>query len=335
MPRVSLGDVEALARSALEAAGANPRMAALTAAALVAAEAEGQSGHGLSRVAQYASFLRHGRADGAAEPVIANQRGGAVLVDARDGLAYPAVALAVEEVARRAAEHGVAFAGIANSHHSGAMGLPVAALARRGLVALAFTNSPAAMPVPGGRRALMGTNPVAAAFPRRDADPLVIDMALSEVARGKILFAAKEGRPIPEGWALDAQGNPTTDAKAAMGGIMLAMGGTKGALLALVVELLCCALTGSAFGFEADSFFEEQGNRPRLGQAILAVDPGAMAGRDAFLDRLEVFITAMCADPGVRLPGSRRAALAARAAAEGLEVTDALLAALQPPQRSA
>jgi (2R)-3-sulfolactate dehydrogenase (NADP+) len=335
MPRVSLHGAEALARDALVAAGANPRMAALTAAALVAAEAEGQSGHGLSRVAQYASFLRHGRADGAAEPVIANQRGGAVLVDARDGLAYPAVAMAVEEVARRAAEHGVAFAGITNSHHSGAMGLPVAALAKRGLVALAFTNSPAAMPVPGGKRALMGTNPVAAAFPRRDADPLVIDMALSEVARGKILFAAKEGRPIPEDWALDAQGNPTTDAKAAMGGIMLAMGGTKGALLALVVELLCCALTGAAFGFEADSFFEEAGNRPRLGQAILAVDPGAMAGRDAFLDRLEVFITAMCADPEVRLPGSRRAALAARAAAEGLEVSDALLSALQAPQRSA
>jgi (2R)-3-sulfolactate dehydrogenase (NADP+) len=335
MPRLNLADAEALSREALIAAGANPRMAALTAAALVAAEAEGQSGHGLSRVAQYASFLRNGRADGAAEPVIANQRGGAVLVDARDGLAYPAVALAVEEVARRAAEHGVAFAGITNSHHSGAMGLPVAALAKRGLVALAFTNSPAAMPVPGGRRALMGTNPVAAAFPRRDADPLVIDMALSEVARGKILFAAKEGRPIPEGWALDAEGNPTTDAKAAMGGIMLAMGGTKGALLALVVELLCCALTGAAFGFEADSFFEEQGNRPRLGQAILAVDPGAMAGRDAFLDRLEFFITAMCADPGVRLPGSRRAALAARAAAEGLEVTDALLTALRAPQRSA
>jgi len=304
-------------------------MAALTAAALVAAEAEGQSGHGLSRVPQYAAFLRNGRADGSAEPVIANARGGAVLVDARNGLAYPALALALEEVARRAAEHGVAFAGITNSHHSGAMGLPVAELARRGLVALAFTNSPAAMPVPGGRRALMGTNPVAAAFPRREEPPLVIDMALSQVARGKILFAAKEGRPIPEGWALDAEGNPTTDAKAAMGGIMLAMGGAKGALLALVVELLCTALTGAAFGFEADSFFTDEGNRPRLGQAILAIDPGAMAGRDAFLDRMEVFIAAMCADPEVRLPGSRRTALAARAAADGLEIPAALASSLQ------
>jgi (2R)-3-sulfolactate dehydrogenase (NADP+) len=328
MPRIALAEAERLVGSALAAAGANPRMAALTAAALVAAEAEGQGGHGLSRVPMYAGFLRNGRADGAAEPAVVAERGGAVLVDARHGLAYPAVALAVEEAASRAAAHGVAFAGITNSHHSGAMGLPVAALARRGLVALAFTNSPAAMPVPGGRRALMGTNPVAAAFPRRDADPLVIDMALSEVARGKIMVAAKEGRPIPPGWALDAEGVPTTDAKAALGGAMLAMGGTKGALLALIVELLCCALTGAAFGFEADSFFEAEGNRPRLGQAILAIDPGALAGREAFLDRLEFLLAVMAADPGVRLPGSRRAALAARAAAEGVEVPESLLKAL-------
>ena len=338
MPRLPLDEARSLAAAALERAGANPRMAAATAAALVAAEAEGQSGHGLSRIAQYAAFLRNGRADGAAEPAIVAQRGGAVLVDARHGLAYPALALAMEEVAALAASHGIAFAGITNSHHSGAMGLPVAALARRGLVALAFTNSPAAMPVPGGRRALMGTNPVAAAFPRRptppgkpgggpgDADPLVIDMALSEVARGKIMVAAKEGRPIPEGWALDADGNPTTDARAALSGAMLAMGGTKGALLALVVELLCVALTGAAFGFEADSFFEEDGNRPRLGQAILVVDPGALAGQGVYLDRIEALLAAMQADPDVRLPGSRRAALAARAAAEGIEVPAALLA---------
>jgi len=329
MPRLTLAEAEALARSALTEAGANPRMAALTAAALVAAEAEGQGGHGLSRVPQYAAFLRNGRADGAAEPAVVASRGGAALVDARHGLAYPALALAVEEAAGRALAQGVACIGIANSHHAGAMGLPVAALARRGLVALAFTNSPAAMPVPGGRRALMGTNPVAAAFPRRDAGPLVIDVALSEVARGKIMLAAKEGRPIPPGWALDAEGNPTTDAKAALGGAMLAMGGTKGALLALVVELLCCALTGAAFGFEADSFFQETGNRPALGQMLLAIDPGALAGRDAFLERVEVLIGAMLADPEVRLPGSRRADLAERAAREGIEVPEALLRSLR------
>jgi (2R)-3-sulfolactate dehydrogenase (NADP+) len=182
------------------------------------------------------------------------------------------------------------------------------------------------MPVPGGRRPLMGTNPVAAAFPRRAAGPpLVIDLALSAVARGKIMVAAKAGEAIPEGWALDAEGNPTTDAQAALSGAMLAVGGAKGALLALVVELLCCALTGAQFGFEADSFFADEGNRPRLGQAVLAVDPGALAGREAFLDRVEAMVAATLGEAGVRLPGARRAALAREAEAEALEVPEALL----------
>ncbi|MBB5690723.1 Ldh family oxidoreductase [Roseomonas alkaliterrae] len=326
--RLSLTDAEALARAALAAAGASAEMAARTAEALVQAEAAGQAGHGLSRVPQYAAFLRNGRADGAAVPRIVNERGGAVLVDARHGLAYPALALAEAEAAWRARAHGVAFAGVTNSHHSGAMGLPVARLARQGLVALAFTNSPAAMPVPGGRRPLMGTNPVAAAFPRRGAPPLLVDMALSEVARGKIMVAAKEGRPIPEGWALDAEGRPTTDAQAALSGAMLAMGGTKGALLAMVVELLCCALTGAAFGFEADSFFQDEGNRPRLGQALLVVDSGALAGAEAFAARIEAFVAAMAAEDGVRLPGSRREALLDEARRSGLDVPEALHARL-------
>ncbi|CAH0225374.1 Ldh family oxidoreductase [Roseomonas sp. CECT 9278] len=322
--RLTLNEAETLARIALAVAGASPAMAAATARALAAAEAAGQAGHGLSRVPQYAAFLRNGRADGAAVPRIVNERGGAVLVDARHGLAYAALALAESEAAWRARAHGVAIAGVTNSHHSGAMGLPVARLAQQGLVALAFTNSPAAMPVPGGRRPLMGTNPVAAAFPRRGAAPLVIDMALSEVARGKIMVAAKEGRAIPEGWALDAEGRPTTDPQAALSGAMLAMGGAKGALLAMVVELLCCALTGAAFGFEADSFFTDDGNRPRLGQALLVVDPGALAGAQAFADRIEAFVAAMAAEDGVRLPGSRRDALSAAAADQGVEIPDAL-----------
>lgn len=322
--RLTLTEAETLARSALAVAGADPAMAAATARALAAAEAAGQAGHGLSRVPQYAAFLRNGRADGAAVPRIVNERGGAVLVDARHGLAYPALALAESEAAWRARAHGIAIAGVTNSHHSGAMGLPVARLAQQGLVALAFTNSPAAMPVPGGRRPLMGTNPIAAAFPRRGAAPLVIDMALSEVARGRIMVAAKEGRAIPEGWALDAEGRPTTDPNAALSGAMLAMGGAKGALLAMVVELLCCALTGAAFGFEADSFFTDEGNRPRLGQALLAVDPGALAGAGAFADRIEAFVAAMAAEDGVRLPGSRRDALSAAAADHGVEIPEAL-----------
>lgn len=300
---------EALVAAALAAAGANPNMARLTAAALVGAELIGQAGHGLSRVTQYTAFLRNGRADGGAVPTLAAFRPGAALIDAHHGLAYPALALAEAEGAARARTQGVAFIGITNSHHSGAMGLPVARLARAGLVALAFTNSPAAMPVAGGRRPLLGTNPVAAAFPRAPPHPpLVVDLALSTVARGRISNHAMRGEPIPEGWALDAAGQPTTDARAALTGSLMPIGGTKGAMLALVVELLCVAITGAAFGFEADSFFSDEGNRPRLGQALLVIDPGALAGQGTYLTRIEALITAMLDDDGVRLPGLRHAA---------------------------
>lgn len=321
--RITLDDARRLAEAALLRAGAAPDAARTTAAALVQAEAIGQAGHGLSRLAQYCAFLRNGRADGAARPHLVRERGGAALIDAGNGLAYPALALAEAQAAARARANGVAFIGITNSHHSGAMGLPVARLAAQGLVALAFTNSPAAMPVPGGRVPLLGTNPVAAAFPRAvPHPPLVIDLALSTVARGKIMRAAQLSEAIPEGWALDAEGRPTTDAKAALHGAMLALGGDKGAALALMVELLCVALTGSAFGFEADSFFADEGNRPRLGQVILAVDPGALG--DGYLARVEALIAMMTRDAAVRVPGARRARLPAM-----LTLPDALAATLR------
>ena len=140
------------------------------------------------------------------------------------------------------------------------------------------------------------------------------------------MIAAQQGKPIPLGWALDRDGQPTTDAKAALDGLMLPAGGVKGAMLALIVELLCVALTGANFGYEADSFFVDEGNQPRLGQAFLVIDPAALAGADVYHSRLEALIDAMCADPAVRLPGERRARLAQQASREGVEVPDALYA---------
>jgi (2R)-3-sulfolactate dehydrogenase (NADP+) len=192
------------------------------------------------------------------------------------------------------------------------------------MVGLAFGNSPAAMPAAGGKRPLFGTNPIAAVFPRRGAAPLSVDLSLSEAARGKVMVAARKGQAIPPGWALDREGRPTTDAKAALDGSMLPMGGSKGAMLALVVELLACALTGAAFGYEADSFFVDAGNRPRLGQAFLVIDPDALAGHGVYLDRVEALVAAMLDDPGVRLPGYRRDALAAAAARNGIDIAQGL-----------
>lgn len=322
-----------LAQAALERAGASAAMAASTAAALVAADLQGLASHGVSRVPQYCGHLVHGRVDGRAEPCVVAGRGGALLVDAADGLAFPACELALREAIARAREFGVAFAGVTNSHHFGAAALHLDAVAKAGMVGLAFGNSPAAMPpwaaAGPARRALFGTNPIAAVFPRRNQAPLVIDLSLSEVARGKLMVAARDGKPIPLGWALDRDGNPTTDPQAGLDGMMLPAGGAKGAMLALLVELLCCALTGAHMGFEADSFFSDTGNRPRIGQAFIVVDPGALAGNDVYHERIETLVAAMLDQPDVRLPGDRRMDNAAKAGRDSITLPDALLQQLR------
>ena len=329
MPTFAQDELALIAARALARAGANPGMAAATAGALVYADARGLASHGVSRVPQYATHLANGRADGTAQPAIVHARAGAVLVDARCGLAFSACALAVGEAIARARDAGIAFAGVTNSHHFGVAGYHLVPVAAAGMVGLAFGNSPAAMAAAGGTRPLFGTNPIAAVFPRRAGAALEIDLSLSEVARGKLMIAAKEGRAIPPGWALDRDGRPTTDPQAGLDGSMLPMGGTKGAMLALVVELMVTALTGAAFGFEASSFFVAEGNRPRLGQAFMVVDPEALAGRNVFYARVEALIAEMTKDAGVRLPGARREALAAKAARDGIAIPQSLADELQ------
>jgi (2R)-3-sulfolactate dehydrogenase (NADP+) len=315
--------------TALERAGAHAAMAQAAARHLVQAEAQGLPTHGMSRVPFYCSMLRNGRADGSAHPTLASDRAGACLIDNHDGLPYVSVEWAVGEVIQRARRNGIAFAGIRNSSHVGVLGIHLLAVAEAGLVGFAFTNSPAAIPPWGGKKALFGTNPVAAAFPRRDADPIVIDLALTTVVRGRIMMAMRKGERIPEGWALDRHGKPTTDPKEAIEhGSLFPIGGAKGAMLALMFELICASLTGAAIGPEADSFFSEKGNKPRIGQAFMAIDPGALAGRDKFAERVETVVSTMLSDPEVRLPGARRFA-AERAAKAGIEVPDDLLAQIE------
>ena len=332
MAQLSIGQATGLVTRALAAAGANDTMARSVARALVLAESQGLSGHGLSRVGQYCTHLRNGRANGAAIATVARQKGAALLVDAGTGLAFPACEMAIETAISTARELGVCFAGVTNSHHAGVMVDHLRPVAAAGMVAIAFANSPAAMPAAGGRHPVFGTNPVAAIFPRRNADPLMIDLSLSEVARGKLMVAAKAGQPIPQGWALDADGEPTTDPQKGMMGSMLPVGAassTKGAMLALMVELMVTAVTGAQFGFEASSFFVDEGNQPRIGQAFIVIDPGALAGLDAYFDRMETVITEMLRDDGVRLAGARRLALERRAATDGLQVADGMVAQLE------
>ena len=327
--KLPAAEVQALVSGYLQQAGATAAMADSTARALVLAESQGLGSHGLSRVAQYATHLRNGRVNGAAVPRVLRRKGGALVVDAQEGLAFPACELAVREAVAAARTQGVAFAGVVRSHHCGVVVDHLRAAADAGMVGLGFANSPAAMPAAGGRHPIFGTNPVAAVFPRAAGLPLMIDLSLSEAARGKVAVAATAGKPIPPGWALDAEGRPTTDPKAGLAGSMLPIGAVsspKGAMLALVVELLVTAVIGANFGFEASSFFVDEGNRPGIGQAFMVIDPGALAGRDGFLSRVEVLVAEMQRDEGVRLPGARREALRLKAMADGLEVPDALVA---------
>ena len=330
MAIIAINELNALTVAALVNAGASQASAESTARALIYADAQGTGSHGVSRVPQYAGHMKSGRIDGRAVPSIAMQSGATAVIDAADGLAFPACDLAIQTAIDTAKKLGVAFVAINNSYHFGAAIYHLEAVAKAGMVGLAFTNSPAAMAAAGGKRPLFGTNPIAAIFPRKNGDPLAIDLALSEVARGKLMVAAKDNKAIPLGWALDSDGQPTTDPakglKGSMAPLGAATGSAKGAMLALVVELLVTAFTGARFGFEADSFFDVQGNKPKIGQAFLVINPDAMGGGDGYIERVETLIAAMLEDDGVRLPGGRRYELQRRAETAGVNVPDALLA---------
>ena len=319
-------ELEALITAALVASRTSEANARSVAHALTQAEIDGQKGHGLSRLPSYAAQARAGKVDGHAVPRLRQTRPGVLMIDAGNGFAFPAVDLVIAHLPAVAAATGIAAAGFTRSHHFGVVGRHVERLAEAGLIALAFANTPKAIAPWGGRGALFGTSPVAFAAPQRAAPALVVDMALSQVARGKILAAAQRGEPVPADWAVDADGRPTTDAQAALRGALQPIGGPKGAALALMVEMLAVALTGAQFGFEASSFFDAEGPPPGVGQLLLVADPDAFAGREAFLDRTASLTRMIEADAGARLPGTRRLALRAKAQSEGLAVDAKLVA---------
>jgi (2R)-3-sulfolactate dehydrogenase (NADP+) len=225
-----------------------------------------------------------------------------------------------------ARENGIACAGIRRSHHCGAAGHPVERLAEGGFIGLMFANGPAAMAPWGGSKPVFGTDPIAFACPLPDAAPIVIDLSLSKVARGNILTAKQKSEKIPEGWALDIHGKPTTDPDAALKGTMIPLGDAKGTALALMVELLAAGLTGANYAAEASSFFDTEGPPPGTGQLIIAIDPSAFAGG---IVRFGAMAKSIEEQAGARLPGARRLALRKKAMRDGLEVSSALLAEIQ------
>lgn len=314
---LSLADAHALLGAVFRGAGLSERAAASVARALVAAEAEGQTGHGFARIADYVAQARSGKVNPRAQ-ITVHARGPASLhVDADLGFAYPALDRAFDALVPLAREMGIAVVALSNSHHCGALSVQVDRIAQAGLIGLMVANTPKAIAPWGAKHAVFGTNPIAFATPCDDGPPLVMDLSLSKVARGKVMAAKKSGRNIPEGWALDSKGEPTTDPDAALAGTMIPIGQAKGTALALMVELLAAAFSGSAFSHEAGSFFSADGPAPRVGQTLIAINP---APQSDYAKRVTQILTEITGMEGARLPGARRQAAIAVARTHGLSV---------------
>ena len=325
--RLSLDEVEQLSYRMLVASGASAQQAEPTARSIREAEAEGIRTVGLGYLPTYCDHVACGKVHGHAVPTLTQPRPGTVVVNAALGFAHPAYELGETALVAAARENGIGVLVVQHSYSAGVLGWFVERLARQGLVALMFANSSATMAPHGGRRPFFGTNPIAWAAPRGNGVPVVADLSSSAVAWVAVNAAAQRGEPIPLGWALDADGQPTTDARAGLAGSMAPSGGHKGSALALLVDVLASGLGASKFSHEAGNFGGNEGGPPDVGQVVIAIDPSA-AGGVSVLDRFEHEFAALAAEPGVRLPGDHRRASRAVTTSEGVEVDDELFATL-------
>ena len=321
---MTLDAVEALSRSALRGAGASERQAGAVARSTRLAERDGIRSHGLMYVPIYAEHLRCGKVRGDAEPTVERSRSGAVRVDAGHGFAHPAIDKGWDAFTQAARENGVAALTVHNSYNCGVLGHHAERLAEAGLVGLCFTHAPASIAPTGGRKPVVGTNPFALAVPDgKGGAAFVIDQSASAIAKSEIILRSKSGEAIEEGWALDAEGSPTTDAAAALKGTMVPSGGTKGFNVGLAVEVLASCLAGAVLSKEASPFSGPVGGPPSTGQCFVAFDPEAFAGA-VFAAQVEKLTAAIEEQEGARLPGARKKGNRERIEREGVEVDDAL-----------
>jgi (2R)-3-sulfolactate dehydrogenase (NADP+) len=323
--RLSLAEVEELSARALRGAGATAAQAGPLARAVAAAERDGIRSHGLAYVPIYCEHLRCGKVAAGAEPTLSRPRPSAIVVDAADGFAHPAIELGFSALLPAARELGCAGLALRNSYNCGTLGYHVERIAAEGLLGLGFTNAPASIAPVGGKRPVIGTNPFALAVPDgAGGTALVIDQSASVIAKSEIMLRAREGGSIPDHWALDPDGRSTSDPAAALAGSMAPSGGHKGFGVGLMVELFAAALAGATLGKDASAFSGTAGGPPRTGQFFLAVDPESYSG-GLFAARRDALLEAISGQPGARLPGARRFVNRARFEREGVLVPTELL----------
>jgi L-2-hydroxycarboxylate dehydrogenase (NAD+) len=327
--RIPVADLHGFACDALRASGLAPDTAALVSDSLIDADARGIASHGIIRLPIYVKRLQSGLVDAAAVPTVDNS-GAVARVDGHNCVGALAARSGMEAATALAARLGIGMALVNHSNHCGALGFYVRDAARRGFMAIAA--SPVTMAYFGGRTRAVGTNPFAIGVPRGERPPLLLDVATSAVARGKIIVAASEGRPIPDGWAIDVDGAPTTDADRALEGAVLPFAGPKGSGLAMMIDLLCGVVADADFGRNIGDMYENWARPQNVGHVFLAIRPGD--DPDIFLGRIEAFVDDVAALPPasgnerVLLPGEVEEMAAADASREGVKVARSTLQAL-------
>ena len=319
--RISLDEAHELAEHACLTAGFSPAHAAAIARTVTVAERDEAVSHGLFRIPFYLRALREAGVSPDAEPQFSETAPAILRVDAGYAFAPLALERGTPRLAERTREAGIAALSVVNAYNVAALWPEVERLAVDGLVAMAFTASLSYVAPTGGREPLYGTNPMAFAWPREGRPPLVFDQASSASARGEIQVRMRDGKPIPEGWAVGPDGRPTTDPAAALAGAQLPFGGHKGSSIALMIELLAGALLGDLFSFEATEVDSEGTGVPRGGELVIAMAPERFApdgNRAAHREHAERLFERVLAQEGTRMPADRRYAARNRSEREGV-----------------
>lgn len=331
MPTMTLGEVHDTATRILTRHGVSAEQARAVADTVTAAERDECKSHGLFRIPGYVKSVVSGKVDGNAVPVVSHPGPAVVHVDAKLGYAPLALEAGAQPLADKARSQGIAALAINNCHHFAALWPETERLADQGLIAFAFTGSNAFVAPAGGTRPVYGTNPMSFAWPRPGKPPMVFDQASSASARGEIMLHLRDGHDIPAGWAIDQDGEPTTDPAAGLAGAQLPFGGYKGGAIALMVELLVGALIGDVFSFEVTERDNGDGGPPTGGEFMMAIDPnrtrsdggaGAMAHAEQLFGRI-------LQQEGTRLPSDRRFAARERTPQTGVTVVPVLYEELQ------
>ena len=302
---LSLDEIYSLAKNTMLANGCDTVNAEALADIICRAERDGSHSHGLFRVPGYVKALRSGKVDGKAKPTIKHLTPAVIQVDGHGCFAPLAQAVGLPALTEATEKIGIAALSLVGVHHFAALWPETEYLADRGLVGIACTAYMPAVAPAGSNEALFGTNPLSFAWPRPGHNPVVYDMATASMAMGDVQIAARDGREVPLGTGLDANGQPTTDPAAIAKGVLLPFGGYKGSAIAMMVELLAAGMTGEQFSFEARDTDNKDGGPPRGGEMIIGMSPAIIAG-DGWQDHVEGFVQKLSNIDGVRMPGARR-----------------------------